>query len=168
MRIDLKKLNGVYGSKIPFEGQADLSNENIFGEFPFKTPANYHGEIVNHLGVLELSGEISAVLHTHCARCLKPLEEPLSAQVQAVLSRDESEEEDVFQITQDTVEVEDILIPELLLQVQMTYLCREDCKGLCPTCGANRNTNPCNCENKQIDPRLAALASLLGDKSGQD
>ena len=84
-----------------------------------------------------------------------------------MLSRDESDEEDVFQITQDSVEVEDILVPELLLQVQMTYLCKEDCKGLCPICGTNRNTNDCNCESRQIDPRFAALAALLGDdKSG--
>lgn len=168
MRIDLKKLNGIYGSKITFENEVDLSSENVFGEKPFQTPVKYHGEIVNHLGVLRLSGDISAVLNTHCARCLKPLEETISAHVDAVLSRDESDEEDVFQITQDSVEVEDILVPELLLQVQMTYLCKEDCKGLCPICGTNRNTNPCNCESRQIDPRFAALAALLGDKQGHD
>ena len=102
---------------------------------------------------------------TCCARCLKPLDVPLAAQVETVLSRDGSEEDDVFVLTEDAIEVEDVLIPELLLQVHMTYLCREDCKGLCPVCGADRNVQPCTCENRQVDPRLAALAALLDGKT---
>lgn len=164
MRIDLKKLSGVYGSKIPFAGQADLSAEAVYGEYPFQQPVRYEGEIVNHLGVLKLTAGVQAVYSTHCARCLKPLDVPLEAQVETVLSREGEEEDEVFLLTEDAVEVEDVLIPELLLQVRMTYLCKEDCKGLCPVCGADRNVTACTCESKQVDPRLAALAALLGDK----
>ena len=39
--------------------------------------------------------------------------------------------------------------------------CREDCKGICPHCGADRNEVDCDCEKKQIDPRFAALRALL-------
>ena len=165
MKIDLKKLNGVYGGKIPFSGEADLSGEELYGAYPFRQPVRYEGEIANHLGVLTLSGTIRAVYATCCARCLKPLDVPLAAQVETVLSRDGSEEDDVFVLTEDAIEVEDVLIPELLLQVHMTYLCREDCKGLCPVCGADRNVQPCTCENRQVDPRLAALAALLDGKT---
>ena len=70
MRIDLKKLSGVYGSKIPFAGQADLSAEAVYGEYPFQQPVRYEGEIVNHLGVLKLTAGVQAVYSTHCARCL--------------------------------------------------------------------------------------------------
>lgn len=168
MRIDLKKLSGVYGSKIPFSGEADLSAETMYGEHPFQQPVQYEGEIVNHLGVLKLNGIVQAVYSTHCSRCFKPLDVPLSAQVETVLSREGGEEDDIFPITEDAVEVEDVLMPELLLQVRMTYLCKEDCKGLCPVCGADRNVSSCTCETRQIDPRLAALASLLEKKKGQD
>ena len=164
MRIDLKKLSSVYGSKIPFAGQADLSAEELYGERPFRQPVQYEGEIVNHLGVLKLNGTVRTVYATHCSRCFKALEVPLSARVETVLAREGSEEDDVFVLTGDAVEVEDVLIPELLLQVRMTYLCKEDCKGLCPVCGADRNVTACACESRQVDPRLAALAALLGDK----
>lgn len=166
MRIDLKKL--VYGSSIPFSGTVDLSHEQLYGAFPFRHPAQYAGEIVNQLGVLKLSGTIKALYSTCCARCLKPLDVLLTAQADAVLSREGAEEDNVFLLTDDTVEVEDILVPELLLQVNMTYLCRDDCKGLCPVCGGNRNEIACSCEQKQVDPRFAALAALLDSKKGQD
>ena len=168
MKIDLKKLNGVYGSKIPFSGSVDLSEEELYGAHPSQHPAQYEGEIVNHLGVLTLSGTIKALYSTCCSRCLKPLDVLLTAQVETVLSREGSEEDDVFVIEEDAVEVEDVLVPELLLQVRMTYLCKEDCKGLCPHCGVDRNVTTCSCESKQIDPRFAALAALLDDKKDQD
>ena len=60
-------------------------------------------------------------------------------------------------LTSDSVDPADVLVPALILQVQMTYLCKEDCKGLCPHCGADRNVTDCDCDKKQIDPRFAAL-----------
>lgn len=48
----------------------------------------------------------------------------------------------------------------------MTYLCKEDCKGLCPHCGADRNVTECDCESRQIDPRFAALRALLDNDKG--
>jgi len=42
----------------------------------------------------------------------------------------------------------------------MKPLCREDCQGLCPVCGADKNTGTCSCEESTPDPRWAALAAL--------
>lgn len=167
MRIDLKKLNSVYGSKTPFSGSVDLSSEELYGTHPFRHPAQYEGFIVNHHGVLKLAGTIKALYCTCCSRCLQPLEVLLTAQVETVLSREGSEDENVFQIVRDAVEPEDVLVPELLLQVRMTYLCKENCAGLCSQCGVDRNETSCSCDTKQVDPRLAALAALLRDKEDQ-
>lgn len=166
MKIDLRKLNGAYGSKIDFEFKIDLSKEELFGQCFFKTPVECSGKIVNHLGVLKLDGSACAVLSTQCSRCLKHLEIPIEVFVNAVLSRDNSESDDVFKIVNDSVDLKDIFVPELLLNIEMIYLCKEDCKGLCSVCGSNRNFTTCDCEDKQIDPRLAALAALLDDKQG--
>ena len=166
MRIDLSKLIGSAGGRLPFEGSCDLSQETMFGERPFRHPVTYAGEIANQLDVLRLRGTIETVYSTACARCLKPLSVPLAAEVEMVLTSDPAAEErdDVFLLEGETVEVEDILVPELLLQVDRAYLCKEDCKGLCPHCGCNLNETTCSCESKPIDPRFAALAALLQDK----
>ncbi|MDY5613643.1 MAG: DUF177 domain-containing protein, partial [Dysosmobacter sp.] len=50
-----------------------------------------------------------------------------------------------------------------ILEMDTKTLCSEDCKGLCPRCGADLNLGPCSCK-KEVDPRLAALAKLLENK----
>lgn len=50
----------------------------------------------------------------------------------------------------------------LLLALPIHPLCREDCAGICPVCGAVRDREPCSCQTEMPDPRWAALASLLG------
>jgi uncharacterized protein len=55
---------------------------------------------------------------------------------------------------------------EFSLALPVNPLCREDCKGLCPVCGANRNLEPCSCQRGEGDSRLACLRGVvLGEKS---
>lgn len=163
MKIDLKKLTGASTAQIPFSETLDLSGEKLYGARPFQKPVQLSGELANDSGVLRMTGTIRAVYSTACARCLKPLDILLAAEVDTVLTDDpDAEEEDnLFVLTGDSVDTADVFVPALILQVQMTYLCREDCKGLCPHCGADRNEVACDCESKQIDPRFAALRALL-------
>jgi len=53
---------------------------------------------------------------------------------------------------------------QILLALPSRRLCREECKGLCPTCGADLNAGRCDCEQREVDPRWSALAELK-DKS---
>ncbi len=60
----------------------------------------------------------------------------------------------------ETLETDPLLLEQLQLNVPMKPLCRPDCQGLCPTCGADRNEDACSCEERSADPRWAALAAL--------
>ncbi len=164
MKIDLRNLAGNSGASIPFSGEADLCGEAMYGSYPFRQPAVYTGEVHDRLGVLRLTGAIKAIYSTCCARCLKPLEIPLEAQTDTLLTHDPAaadSEDEVFLLSGSEIEVEDVLVPALLLQVEMTYLCDPDCKGLCPHCGIDRNQFSCSCTDREADPRLAVLNSLL-------
>lgn len=161
MKIDLKNLISARLDRIPFEGTVDLRAEWLNGWQPFQEDVRYQGEITSHLDVLRLTGVIETMLHVPCARCLRPLQIPLSAQVDVLLAPDGEEEDGVFPISGDAVDPEEVFVPELLLSVGMVYLCKEDCKGLCPHCGADRNVTRCDCDAQQVDERLAVLASLL-------
>lgn len=165
MKIDLKQLSALHHGSIPFEETIDLREETLYGAKPFQSPVQISGEVSNESGVLRLKGTIKTIYSTACARCLKPLDILLTAQADMVLSDDPDavEEDDLFVLTGDSVDPADVLVPALILQVQMTYLCKEDCKGLCPHCGADRNVTDCDCEKKQIDPRFAALRALLDE-----
>ena len=70
-----------------------------------------------------------------------------------------AEDLDVFPYDGEKIDLEPLFREQFVLAVPYAPLCREDCKGLCPQCGIDRNTGTCNCE-KPIDPRLAALKGL--------
>ncbi len=163
MKIDLKQLVGTNAVRIPFAETLDLSNEVLYGQKPFQKPTEISGEVSNEFGVLRLKGSVQAVYSTACVRCLKPLEIPLTATVDTILSNDPDavEEENLFVLTGDSVDLADVFIPALILQVRMTYLCKEDCKGLCPRCGADLNVMQCSCDKTSTDPRFSVLRSLL-------
>ena len=163
MKIDLKKLNASAHASIPFDETIDLTDEKLYGAKPFQSPVHIKGVVSNESGVVRLAGSIETIYSTECARCLKPLEIPLSAEADMMLSDDPEaeEEDDLFVLTSDSVDPADVLVPALILQVQMTYLCKEDCKGLCPICGSNLNQGQCGCKTDNIDPRFESLRSLF-------
>ena len=163
MRFDLKRIAVNDGEAIPFSYDTDLSKEEMHGEYPFRTPVHIEGEVRNHLGVLKMHATVHALYETQCARCLAPVKVDLNVPCDMVLSAEVQNEErdDIFQLEGDSVELDDIVIPALLLEVRMTYLCKPDCKGICPTCGKNRNEGPCGCDGREIDSRLAVLQKLL-------
>jgi uncharacterized protein len=59
------------------------------------------------------------------------------------------------------IDVDEIVKEQILLAVPTRMLCREDCKGICPECGADRNKGDCNCTTNDTDPRWAALKNLI-------
>lgn len=62
------------------------------------------------------------------------------------------------------VDLDELVREQILLALPTRSLCREECKGLCPECGANLNAGECDCARKEIDPRWAALADLKRDQ----
>lgn len=166
MKLDLKRIAVTDGEAIPFSYDTDLTKEEMNGEYPFRTPVHVEGEVRNHLGVLKLHATVRALYETQCARCLAPVKVDLNVPCDTILSSDVQNEErdDIYQLEGDSVELDDIVIPALLLEVRMTYLCTPDCKGLCPTCGKNLNEGSCGCNGREIDSRLAVLQKLLDKK----
>jgi len=67
---------------------------------------------------------------------------------------------DVDFYTNDELDLKRVVETETTLALPMKPLCREDCRGLCPACGGNRNLVPCACAERAPDPRLAALRDL--------
>ena len=58
------------------------------------------------------------------------------------------------------IELDDLVREELLLSVPVNVLCREDCRGLCPACGIDRNLSECQCQTDEVDSRWAKLKEL--------
>lgn len=164
MKIDLRKLLSAKVDEMPFQGTVNLSDYSFLGDKPFKNLVNYSGRIVNKSDILHFEGKIETVYVTACGRCLKTLEIPVDVETEMVLLPDNGENEeseDVYLYEGDAIDPEEILVSEMTLNIDMVYLCKEDCKGLCQHCGGNLNEIQCNCDEKPIDARLAVLKTLL-------
>ena len=169
MQIRLQELATMPDYRARFDYTTDLSQEEVGFEFPFRQPVRLEGEVSDDAGAITLSATIPAHVTTRCARCGKPVEYDKETDVEFLLVKElEGEEDDlrddVYLVESDVVELDDILIPELILDMEMAVVCDEDCKGLCPKCGKNLNQGDCGCVVKEVDPRLAVLQKFLDSK----
>lgn len=112
-------------------------------------------------GRFYFTGVLEGAVHGTCRRCLVDVVTPVSSEVQLLFAEsalDEADEDDVVVIPAGARELDlrPALREEWLLAVPAFALCRQDCLGLCATCGADRNTGACSCA-PATDPRWAGL-----------
>jgi uncharacterized protein len=117
-----------------------------------------------------LRGNLRGVLTVSCARCLEPA--PVTIDSPMTISfverpegssdeDDDDQSDDVVMMDSDVIDVSGPIRDEILLAVPMSAVCREDCAGICPSCGRNRNLTPCDCEKRAIErSKLGALAKI--------
>lgn len=170
MRLDLRDIIHTPGASRDFAYELDLSQVELFGEKPFDRPIQVSGTVRNMAGALELEGAAETTLDTRCDRCLKPLTEEFTVPVTTLLAEELEDEEsdEIVLLEHGEVDLDEVFSTACILSLDGKHLCGEDCKGLCPTCGADLNDGPCGCK-KELDPRFAVLAKLLDkDPEGPD
>lgn len=122
-------------------------------------------------------GRLEGRLDFQCGRCLEPFTDRLDADLDLFFlprhqdAADEEEEQEVQLSDRDMVvtyyaeeriDLGEMVREQIHLAVPMRRLCREDCKGLCPSCGANRNLTACDCRKaEETDERMAPLRKLF-------
>jgi uncharacterized protein len=115
-------------------------------------------------GVLA-TGTVAAPWRGECRRCLTPVGGVVEAPVQELFERRPVEGE-TYPLAGDEVDLEPMVREAVLLALPLAPLCREECLGICPTCGADRNEGMCACVPDERDPRWAALDILRGEGEG--
>ena len=122
-----------------------------------------------------LEGVVEDRVGTVCSRCLESFELPLSVRFESMLAPvpKGTVEMDVELSSEDletavyygsNIDVAGILLEQLVVNLPIKLLCSDACKGLCPRCGVNRNTETCDCVDGEVDPRLAILKKLKVDE----
>jgi uncharacterized protein len=117
------------------------------------------------------SGALDGAVDAECRRCLTDVRAPVEDELHVVFAdADDAEvddDPDVYRLDPRSQELDlrPAIREQWLLSVPAFVECRADCKGLCPSCGADRNTDACRCETAAVDPRWDALRSLRGESS---
>ena len=109
-------------------------------------------------GIL-VSGTVSATMTCTCARCLKRFTRVIDVEVRELFTHASTTDDDHYPITDSEIDLEPCARDAVLLSVPFAPLCNEDCQGLCPRCGGDRNLGECAC-GPEVDERWAALGSL--------
>lgn len=162
MKISLKSFRDNRKRELPFEYELDLSALELGGEHLFPDPVSVKGVLSDASDVPFIMIDVKAPVKTRCARCLKPIAFEHDMQFTAVVTDDQQTEDIEAVITDENgdIDVDQIVSVSLMLDMDMVYLCRDDCKGLCPKCGKDLNDGPCDCKDDP-DPRLEKLRELL-------
>jgi len=169
MRIELENLEGGKGDFAHVYNPDELNP--VDERVKLTAPATVNGKIRLAGNEVFVNGHVDTRAQVECDRCLKTIELPVNADFELeYISGSEYESSEVAELTEaemsvsvfdgDALDVDEIVKEQILLAVPTRMLCREDCKGICPQCGTDRNTGECNCETKEIDPRWAALKNL--------
>lgn len=114
-------------------------------------------------GVL-VTGIASATVQGECARCLTMVKDHLTFDIEELYYYPGREaEEDAYWVQNDQIDLEPALRDAVVLELPFTPLCRPDCAGLCPVCGADLNADPGHQHGAPVDPRWQKLTGLTPD-----
>ena len=148
-------------------------------EYRAARPLSWNASITNVGGALLVSGTVKGQVTTACARCLEDATFDVEGEIEGYFliegegeAPDDMEEDEFDVLPEDNkLDLEPLILAAVYVELPLSPLCREDCKGICPTCGANLNEGPCDCvpdasdEDDGINPNnpFAALKGLKLD-----
>ena len=152
-------LNFEVSGKVPAEVAAE------FPEFSVEQPVEFSGTVTNEGKVaFRVTGSYKAQVGYSCGRCLKECTKQVSGDIEALFCEDisgiDQDEIDVRCMDGDKLPLADLIMSDIAFEFPMQPLCREDCKGICPVCGADLNNEACSCNVENIDPRWEKLKNF--------
>lgn len=122
------------------------------------------GTCVNTGRSYRVEGAVRVLRSFVCDRCLGTFSQPQAYPFGEDFVRyreGDPQEDGVERFTDEAIDIAPLVRDTILTAQPLRNLCRDDCRGLCPCCGADLNRGDCGCDRRSIDPRLAALANLL-------
>lgn len=113
-------------------------------------------------GIL-VTGPVTAPAAFTCARCLQPISTDVEVEVCELFvapGHEAPAEEESYEVRGEEIDLEPMLRDAITLALPLNPVCREDCAGICATCGKDLNKGACECTDEELDPRWAGLAEL--------
>lgn len=111
-------------------------------------------------GIL-LQAQLEVSVKAQCSRCLIDVNHPIKLNLEELYTTSRIGDIEFVIDEGGILDLAPLLRAETLIEGEHRILCKPDCQGICAVCGTNKNTDSCNCESDDIDPRFAALKQLL-------
>lgn len=146
MKINLKQVFDIVGeSKDIYYSITEDELSDIRG-FSFASPVAVKGRVYNRAGVVYLEYSADVTMSVTCDRCLRLMDREYHFDFDHIVVPSISGDNDDYIVADgESIELNEIVLTDLLLQLPTKNLCRVDCKGLCMVCGCDLNEKQCNC-----------------------
>ena len=163
MILDLKRIFATDNSVLEINHSLDMSDVDFYGNYPLKNPIKITGFVSNKASVVSLKLTIEYVFAAPCDRCGIFAQHNHTVNVDKMLATaiERQESDTIITVPDMKLDVDEFVYSEVILDLPSKHLCNEDCKGICFKCGKNLNEGECDCETREVDPRLAKLMELL-------
>lgn len=153
MVVQLQKIFDVPGEHIDFDFVIKPEETNYLKDYHFAFPVSVSGSISNRSGMVTLLYNVHFKNKCICDRCLEEFDSDYSFEFRHCLVRSfENDDDDAYDnyiaADNDHIDLTDTVLSDILLSLPSRTLCREDCKGLCFTCGCNLNYKECGCQKQ--------------------
>ncbi len=171
MVLDLRELIGGVSDAVPFAYDVEYgATAKEFSDDLLTGLLRVEGRVENHAGYLCLTGTVLLEGTFRCARCCREfprkLEFPLAYTLVESLANQDAQEEDGFLLLEEgRLDLSEVVRSQLLVEMPYRFLCRNDCKGLCPKCGCDLNVERCSCATSETDSRWAVLNGFFDDEN---
>ena len=163
MVLDLKRLFRGDGVEESAVSQLDFSGVELGGAKPFCAPVKVQVQMKGFAGAVDFRAQVHYTLSMPCDRCAETVVRDYEKRFVHTIVRETQNEEDeeLILAPDERLDLDRLILEDVLLDLPGQFLCREDCKGLCPRCGKNWNEGLCGCGAPVVDARLGALGQLL-------
>jgi len=146
MKFDLKQVFNIVGDSKNLDHQITADQLSDIRGLDLATPISIKGRVYNRAGVVYLEYTASFTLDHTCDRCLKDFQREYQLSFDHIVVPSLSGDNDDYIVADgECIEMNDIAVTDILLQLPVKILCKEDCKGLCMVCGCD--LNQCTCEH---------------------
>jgi uncharacterized metal-binding protein YceD (DUF177 family) len=167
LEIDLSGVIENVGDRTRASGGASLEFSDIYqAEFVRGDDIDWRLELLRITGGVQVTGDITGEVPLSCYRCLEEFRHPISVKVHEVAltvateQRETGDLDDEYMALDEQLDLEPILRDAVYLAIPVKRICSEECRGICPTCGENRNLVECGCPTREPDARLKPLEEL--------
>lgn len=164
LRVNARELLRVPGSTRTVDASLDASDLGV-DDARITGPVVVELEAVSTLDGVVVAGDISIPWASVCRRCLTDVAGTAVVDVEEIYQYDVIDE-DAYAIEGDQIDLAPAVREYVLIELPDGPLCRDECAGICPVCGTDRNEAPCDCDTSVRDERWAALDDLHLDDSG--
>jgi uncharacterized protein len=166
MKINVAQLRKAIGARQSFNFHSPAEKlASGDGNFWLHGLLEVSGDVINTGRFLAVTGIIGGTARLTCNRCLTDFTQDISVPFSETFREEgDDADPDALSFYGDEIDIAESVREALVIAEPLKALCREDCLGICPVCGVNRNENPCACDTAVLDPRLAALGKLLPRK----